>query len=65
MGWLDKCKNEAMSLTKEKRQEFMDYMREGKTIGEASEKSGISSDAGVYILKMNIKSCNYISWDTD
>jgi len=33
MGWLEECEKAASELTQEKRQEFLNLILEGKTIG--------------------------------
>lgn len=55
MGWKKDCAAAARELTKEKRQEFLDLMWAGKTLGEAREQCGISSDAAVGILNAAIE----------
>lgn len=49
--WVD----EANALTREKRQEFLDLMWGGATMGEARERLNISFEAAMGILDMNIQ----------
>lgn len=54
MNWIDVCAFEAEKLSKEKRQEFLDLMWKGKSIGEAKEVVGISLEAACGVMDMNI-----------
>ena len=54
MSWIDGCKRKAMSLPKEKRQEFIDYMWENMTLGEARKKAGISDEEATGLMLLNI-----------
>ena len=45
----------ALELTREQRQEFLDYILMGKTIGAARELTGISFDAAIGTMNMNIE----------
>lgn len=47
-------KEKALSLPKEKRQEFMDYIFEGLTIGQAQEKANVTFEQAMGILDLNI-----------
>lgn len=58
-------KDAAMALSKEKRQEFMDYFWSGLTIGEAREKAGISNDAAMGVMDMNLRQCTYLRRETE
>jgi len=52
-------REEALSLPNEKRQEFMDYIWDGMTIGEAQEKAGIEFHQAMGILDLNINRHKY------
>ena len=49
------------ALGQAKRQEFLDLMRTGLNVGQASEKLGIDSMVGGRIIIDNIKSYDYLS----
>lgn len=51
---------EAMALPKEKRQEFLDYMWQGMTLGEAYKKAGITFNAALSLVKLNIEQHSYL-----
>ena len=59
--WLGKIKLDAENLSIEKRQEFLDYLHEGMTIGEAYTKAGITFDEANGVINMNIKSHEYLT----
>ena len=59
MGWLEECEKAARELTQEKRQEFLNLILEGKTIGVARETAGISFDAANGIIRQNIEQHEY------
>ncbi len=60
MYWIEKCNQDAMRLSKEKRQEYLDLMREGKTVGEATKECGITDDEAVGIITVNIACHKYL-----
>ena len=64
MSWLEKCKSEAMKLSKEKRQEFLDLMWKGKTIGEATKETGVTADESTGIMMLNIATHKYLRSET-
>lgn len=55
MTWLDECTRDAKALPQEKRQEFLDLLWSGKTLGEAQATAGISFQAANGILRQNIE----------
>ena len=55
ISWLTKCKIAARKLPKEKRQEFLDYMWSGMTLGEAREKAGITFEEATGIMMINMR----------
>lgn len=61
MSWLDECDAEAKALTREKRQEFLDLIRRGMTIGAASQEAGVTFNAANGIIRMNIQEVNFTS----
>lgn len=54
-AWLKKCAAAANALPRAKRQEFLDLMWKGDTLGENSEKLGISFEAACGIMNANIE----------
>ncbi len=65
MNWQEECNKEALALSKEKRQEFLNLMHKGKTIGEAREACGITFNAAIGIMDMNIKQHQYSTLRTE
>ncbi len=60
-GWDKHCLEEAKMLSKEKRQEFMDYATKGRlNLGEAREKADLNFDQSSGIMMMQIKSSLYL-----
>ena len=59
MNWFDECEKAASELTKEKRQEFLNLVLEGKTIGDARKIAGISFDAANGVIRQNIEQHEY------
>lgn len=55
MTWHEQCEHEAGELTKEKRQQFLDMMHAGKTLGAAREECGISLAAACGVMDENIE----------
>lgn len=51
-----RCHNEAMALSKADRQEYLNYINQGKSIGEAIRFTGVSFEAALGIINMNIES---------
>lgn len=64
MDYKKRIELEAKTLTREKRQEFMDLMFNGKNIGEASKICGISSDTACGILNLNIQCKKFFRRDS-
>jgi len=65
MNWLEQCEKARLALTREKRQEFLDLMLQGKTLGEAAEISGISFDAANGILRHQIGHFHFLNRKAD
>ena len=61
MGYKYQCKKEAKELTKEKRQEYLDYIHDRLTIGEARIKAGITFNQAFGIIEMNMKTYKYLN----
>jgi hypothetical protein len=62
MSWREDCKNEAAKLTKEKRQEFLDYLvKEHLNVGDSYKKAGISFDAANGIMMAQIEEVAYLN----
>ncbi len=59
MNWLDECKKAADELPAVKKQEFLDMMHSGETLGDARVACGISFDAANGIMRANIESHQY------
>jgi len=57
--------NEVKALPKYLKQAFMDAIKEGKNIGQASEIAGVDSMLGSYIFSSQIKTRSYIQWQVD
>lgn len=53
-----------MSLSKEKRQEFLDLIWKGKNVKEAYETCGISFDEANGILALDIKTTRFLRKET-
>ncbi len=53
------AREEAKKLSQEKRQEFLDLFRQGKSIGKAGELCNISLDQACGIIFMNTKTIHY------
>lgn len=61
MNWKKTCIIEAKKLTKEKRQEFLDYLiKEHLNLGDSYKKAGISFDAANGIMMMQIRDISYL-----
>ena len=54
MDWIGECKEMAMKLPRTKRQEFIDLIHKGKTIGEAIKETGVSFDESSGIMNLNL-----------
>lgn len=65
MSWLDECEQEAKALTQEKRQEFLNHIWAGRTLGKARELAGVTFDAANGIMRMNIKDMKYLKRVTE
>jgi hypothetical protein len=61
MNWLKECDIAAEKLSAEKKQEFLDQIWEGKTLGDAREICGISFDAANGIIRANIQHNEYLT----
>ena len=55
VSWKTQCKRAALRLPKMKRQEFLDYMWQGMTLGEAKEKAGISFEEANGVMLLNMR----------
>ena len=64
MDWMEICKKKALELTKEKRQEFLDLIWQGKTIKEAYTGCGITFDEANGIIMLNIKEALYLKTES-
>ncbi len=60
MNWMQRCKKEAMDLTVETRQAFLDLMWQGKSIGEARDELDITFDAANGIMMINIADVSFL-----
>jgi hypothetical protein len=59
MNWLEKCRSDAMKLSKERRQEFLDAMWKGGTLKENYDKLGLTFDEANGIMSINIEERSY------
>lgn len=60
MNWIEECRGKAIALTKEKRQEFLDYIWKGLNLGDAYKKANITFDEANGIMNMNICEASYL-----
>jgi DNA-directed RNA polymerase specialized sigma24 family protein len=65
MSWTDDCETARLALTKEKRQEFLDYMFDGMKLGDAAKKADISFDAANGIMRHQINSHLFLKREAD
>lgn len=56
MNWRAQCKHEAKALPPEQRQQVLDDIRAGRTIGETCDKHGLSLAAVCGVVELNIVS---------
>jgi len=61
MNWIEQCKHEAQSLTPQMRQQVLDELRTGQTIGKTRDKFGLTLAAVCGVVDMNIVSHEYLS----
>lgn len=62
MGWKEDGDKKAMELSREKRQEFLDLIRAGKTIGNAMLETKIDElNVACSIINMNIVAVNFLN----
>lgn len=54
MNWMDTCKKEANELTPERRQQVLDTIRRGKTIGQAVSEHSLPMSTVCGVINMNI-----------
>lgn len=54
MNYREKIKADSEACTPEQRRQFMQHMREGKTLGWAAEQCGMSFDAALGTMNANI-----------
>lgn len=59
MDWLGECDVAAEKLSVDKRQEFLDQIWKGKTLGEEMGICGISFDAANGVIRANIENHKY------
>ena len=58
--WFEQCHQEAISLTKEQRQEILDLANKGLTLGDIKEKLQVSLACVCGVLNMNIFSKSFL-----
>lgn len=56
MNWRQQCKHEAKALTPEQRQQVLDEINAGRSIGQACDKHGLSLAAVCGVVELNIVS---------
>ena len=60
-SWTDYCREEAEKLSREKRQEFLDYLVKGHlNLGDSAKKAGLNFDQASGIMMVQIKSQLYL-----
>lgn len=52
--WLEKCRRVARALPQAKRQEFLDHIWSGKTIGESRALAGLDFDQANGVMHLNL-----------
>jgi DNA-directed RNA polymerase specialized sigma24 family protein len=55
MSWIKDIKKKAKALSKEKRQEILDLMWKGFTIGEAAKVTGVDRETVCGVLHINMQ----------
>ena len=64
--WITHCREQALLLSIEKRQEFINYMwNEHLSVGDASKKADLNFDEAAGIMNMQIKQRRDMSIDWD
>jgi hypothetical protein len=61
--WPAHCRELAEQIPKEKRQEFLNYLKEGMNIGNASKKADLNFDQAHGVINMQFKSISYVSFE--
>lgn len=64
MNWIEQCEHEAKRLTPELRQQVLDQLNAGKTIGETRAKLGLTLAAVCGVMDMNIARNEYLTLNT-
>ena len=64
MSLIEQCMKKALALPKEKRQEFLDLMWAGKTIGQSQNICNIGFDEAIGIMNLNIENEPTLRRDT-
>ena len=60
MGWFDLCEKAALELSVEKRQQVLDAVNSGKTIGEIKEGFPLTLEHVCGVINMNIDSIKFL-----
>lgn len=60
MEWFDLCEKAALDLPVEKRQQILDAVNSGKTIGEIKEDMILNLEEICGVINMNINSVKYL-----
>ena len=58
-GWFDRCEDAAAALDQPTRQQLLDAIWKGRTIGEAREEVGISLEAACGVINHNIVTADF------
>ena len=61
MNWIEQCKHEAQCLSPELRQQVLDELRAGRTIGQARDKYGLTLAAVCGVVDTNIVCKEYLT----
>lgn len=64
LRWPQQCAAESKALTQEQRQQFLDLIWDGPTIGEAADAVGISLEAACGVIYMNIGETKFLKRET-
>ncbi len=54
MNWIEQCKHEAQALTPEQRQQVLDRLWAGRTIGQVKNEFGLTLAAVCGVVDLNL-----------
>jgi phage-related protein len=64
MNWREQCKHEARALPPEQRQQVLDEIVAGQSIGQTCDKHGLSLAAVCGVVELNIVSSEGLTLNT-